>query len=62
MTSPLSVSLICPFRIMFMASYPLIVRLAVLNDPNRAGSSRGDTLVRSARLKLGRHIPLRSPS
>lgn len=34
MTSPLSASLICPLRIMFMASYPLSVRLAVLNEPN----------------------------
>jgi len=29
-----STPLICPFRIMFMASYPLKVRLAVLNEPN----------------------------
>ena len=37
MTSPFAASLICPLRIIFIASYPLIVlivRLAVLNDPN----------------------------
>ena len=34
MTSPFPASLICPFLIMLMASYPLIVRLAVLKEPN----------------------------
>ena len=33
-TSPLSISLICPLRIMFIASYPLRARRAVLNEPN----------------------------
>ena len=41
MTSPFSASLICPFRTMFIASYPLIVGLAVLNEPNpRPGLTR----------------------
>ena len=34
MTSPLSIPLIWPLRIMFIDSYPLRVRLAVLNEPN----------------------------
>ena len=33
-TAPLATPLICPFVIMFISSYPLIVRRAVLNEPN----------------------------
>ena len=34
LTDPLGTSKTCPFRIIFMISYPLIVRLAVWKDPN----------------------------
>ncbi len=33
-TAPLLTFLTCPFFNMFIISYPFIVRLAVLNDPN----------------------------
>jgi len=34
LTAPLGTPSTCPFLIMFMISYPLIVRRAVLNEPN----------------------------